>query len=101
MKRVSLKEVANKGLANKEKFIYDQDKDSIPVKRHNDIDVKTYRGRPEKGDTVIGLKKTSCSIPSSLWVKYKTYELEQVKQGNHVSLNGLIVALLIEKLKTY
>ncbi|MEI7995708.1 MAG: hypothetical protein WCH01_12485, partial [Methylococcaceae bacterium] len=99
MKRVSLEEVSKKGLADKEKFIYDQDKD-IPVKRHNDIDVKTYRGRPEKGDTVIGLKKTSCSIPSSLWVKYKTYELEQVKQGNHVSLNGLIVALLIEKLQT-
>ena len=100
MKRASLEEVAKKGLADKKKFIYDQDKD-ISVKRHNDIDVKTYRGRPEKGDNVIGLKKTSCSIPSALWIKYKTYELEQGKQGNHVSLNGLIVALLIEKLKPY
>jgi len=55
----------------------------------------------KKGDNVIGLKKTSCAIPGALWIKYKTYELEQVKQGNHVSLNGLIVALLNEKLQTY
>ena len=55
----------------------------------------------KKGDKFLEVKKTSCAIPGALWVKYKTYELEQVKQGNHVSLNGLIVALLIEKLKTY
>jgi hypothetical protein len=89
MKRVSLKDVAGKGLVDKEKFIYNQN-EGKPLKGHNGIGVKR--------DDV---KKASTYIPMDLWIKYKTYELDQVKQGKSVSLNGLLVDLLNEKLKDY
>jgi hypothetical protein len=89
MKRASLTDVANKSMAEKkEAFIHGDT--SKPLKGN--------RGIAVKGDTV---KKASCYIPITLWLQYKTFELEQVRKGHPVSLNGLINELLADKLKNY
>jgi hypothetical protein len=88
MKRASLSEVAKKSLdEKKEAFIHGNAK---PLKSNRGIEVK--------GDAT---KKASCYIPVTLWLKYKTYELDQIRQGKPVSLNGLINELLTDKLKNY
>jgi hypothetical protein len=89
MKRASLKEVAEKGLADKEQFIFTQ----------GNTPLNNYRGI--EGDSATEVKKSSCYIPVSLWLKYKTYELDQAKKGKSVSFNGLVVDSLTERLKNY
>ena len=93
MKRVSLTEASKRSLEErKEEFIHGKDTAKS---------LKRYRGIEVKRDTIKETKKASCYIPLDLWLKYKTYELNQVKQGKSVSLNGLIIDLLQDKLKNY
>lgn len=101
-KKTSLKDVTRKNLEAKEAFIHD-DK---PLKEDKGLEVKTKKARTVKKnipspDERIAVKKASCYIPVSLWIKFKTYELEMVKQGKSVNLNRLLVDLLEKKLKDY
>ena len=43
----------------------------------------------------------TCYLPPALWVKYKAWELDQVKEGKSVIFNKLIISLLEDKLKHY
>ena len=96
-KGASLKEVADRKLEEKERFIY-QGETSKPSKSDSRIGVKPNRGTEVKGQEV---KKASCYLPLDLWVKYKAYELDQARQGKSASLNGLIVELLNKRLEKY
>jgi hypothetical protein len=89
MKRVSLTEVAKKTIEDRrEAFIHGDT--AKPLKSNRGIEVKRD-----------ATKKASCYIPVDLWLKYKAYELDQVRKGKPVSLNGLINELLSDKLKNY
>ena len=96
-KGASRKEVADRKLEEKERFIY-QGETPKPSKSDSRIGVKPNRGTEVKGQEV---KKASCYLPLDLWVKYKAYELDQARQGKSASLNGLIVELLNKRLEKY
>jgi hypothetical protein len=91
MKKPSLKAVIQKDMADKESFIFNHDT-NIPLKRYNGKTVKQ-----DTGDT----KKMTCYIPPDLWIKYKSWELDQIKQGKTVIFNKLVLSLLEDKLKDY
>jgi len=93
MKKPSLKTAIEKDLSEKENFIFNQDTNK-PLKRYN--------GKMVKQDTAKGgIKKMTCYLPPALWVKYKAWELDQVKEGKSVIFNKLIISLLEDKLKHY
>lgn len=92
MKRVSLKDTAKQKIVDKDSFIYGgkpspQDSGKA-VKRDSGLAVDQK-----------GIKKVSCYIPKDLWIKYKTFELDQIKQGKSVSLNRLLIDLLAKHLE--
>ena len=90
MKKPSLKETTVRQLRDKEKFVHTKDGNKTPK--------GMPRGSRNEGmasfSNEINIKKTSSYLPWNLWVKYKTYELSQVKHGKRTSLNGLVVELL-------
>jgi len=84
IKKPSLTDTAKHKAVDKESFIYG----GKPLKSHNGEEVK---------DRTV--KKASVYIPMPLYIRYKAYELEKLKEGESVSLNGLLMRLLEQELE--
>ena len=79
VKKPSLTDTAKHKAVDKESFIYG----GKPLNSHNGKEVKDRK-----------VKKASVYIPESLYIRYKAYELAMLKEGESVSLNGLLLRLL-------
>jgi hypothetical protein len=78
-KKPSLADTAKHKAVDKESFIY------------NGKPPNSDSGKEVKDKTV---KKASVYIPVPLYIRFKAYELEKLKEGESVSLNGLLMRLL-------
>lgn len=83
-KRPSLTDTAKHQAVDKESFIY------------GGRPLKSDSGKEVKDKTV---KKASVYIPIPLYIRYKDYELAMLKEGESVSLNGLLLRLLEQELE--
>jgi hypothetical protein len=91
-KKVSIKDSAKQTLVDKERFVQN-------LKPLTDDDFKA-----SKQNTRVKAKGThnaSVYIPLDVWVKFKTFELEQSKRGINVSFNKVVIELLQKEFKNY
>ncbi len=78
-KKPSLADTAKHKAVDKESFIHG----GKPLRSYSDKEVKDRK-----------VKKASVYIPEPLYIRYKAYELAMLKEGESVSLNGLLLRLL-------
>ena len=85
VKKPSLADTAKHKAVDKESFIYGGGK---PLNSDSGKEVKDK-----------AVKKASVYVPIPLYIRFKAYELAKLKEGESVSLNGLLMRLLEQELE--
>lgn len=86
VKKPSLADTAKHKAVDKESFIYGGS--GKPLNSDSGKEVKDK-----------AVKKASVYVPIPLYIRFKAYELEKLKEGESVSLNGLLMRLLEQELE--